>query len=1080
MAELVSRRHNLGVQFYGRSGQEQYGLDIVERRLNHRRTLYQVKRYAVITPAKLRAAVVEYADSARPQGHTEPPRLFHPERFIVVTSAPVDHETKVVNELAVLQDEYAGDLDIECWGAEAISRVLRNEHHLVYAVFGGPWAKMYCGFDPGPPNAALPPALGLVDDPVAVLGLDALEADANEVATSNRSKAARLYGLVADGLKAGNFPGHATILRVRQAETEIEDGRFATAFNTLFDMTLGRVRTGERRALGHLQHLWPRLKDFLDAAAHHRMSLLESIDGWYERGCNPEADLVSLRALEAAGDEHVAVLCCLVLEQLVVDGWYDFTPPRPSAVSPDDDPANAIAALAETRELASRMDSSDPEIRARLACAVADAALTADAGVDDVLRVFGTVVENAIGGRLRHARGLVVSRVAHALGVRGAIERADNYWRYSILASSEHELYGDARGAMRASRLLLQDDGRYSRTPLHVATSALPSRKCLIDSPFDPAHIALEAAHAGRLREAFGDTRRYLWQSRLSGHLQEELNALSLFGDVLVATGQKTAAVEFYIAGGAAAKAVKHAKDLDEPADVRAGLTSGVRRRRNAAVQVVGAQAAMIDDQDVTDLVNTLMPIADQWPQTRNIGPRPEVEALKAIAAFGVRIPDTSVDAILALAQPALATPTWAGEPVANLLIQTYWTIEQRREDLATALTSMLRQTTPPESLWTLVANLPEDAREPLLPTITELADTEDPAAIQTLATWGNATPAVQLAARRACAALLRMPVGVTRSTTVLGTWESTTVDLLLGLLGTEQPVAVLPDELTADKCQLAGGVLYVTTTVVAPTSPPNTPPQTPLDTQDDPQPQDEAANTAASPPTALATAVALHLTATIEDTHYGAAPRAQSVRALRRILEHIPAETTATLVSRLAAVSKTPNFNASDLAAMEGNNPLSSVRINTGAHKLPGLAMVAAAEALALTQTPGTPTTPGGQAFVDQAVAASPAYLRSENRDMRILGALTLATLAQADPRYAALAAGLLSHPDDDVRALGVAHAPASSEMFTTLVDDPSMQVRAALARRALELPDPVRDMLAEDPRVEVRRTLTHFMSND
>ncbi|WP_406277312.1 hypothetical protein [Embleya sp. NBC_00896] len=50
----MSRRHNLGVHFYGRSGQEQYGLDIVERRLNHRRTLYQVKRYTIITPAQLR------------------------------------------------------------------------------------------------------------------------------------------------------------------------------------------------------------------------------------------------------------------------------------------------------------------------------------------------------------------------------------------------------------------------------------------------------------------------------------------------------------------------------------------------------------------------------------------------------------------------------------------------------------------------------------------------------------------------------------------------------------------------------------------------------------------------------------------------------------------------------------------------------------------------------------------------------------------------------------------------------------------------------------------------------------------
>ena len=49
MAEVIARQHNLGTYFYGRRGQTQYGLDIVERETDSRRSLYQVKRYQSVT-----------------------------------------------------------------------------------------------------------------------------------------------------------------------------------------------------------------------------------------------------------------------------------------------------------------------------------------------------------------------------------------------------------------------------------------------------------------------------------------------------------------------------------------------------------------------------------------------------------------------------------------------------------------------------------------------------------------------------------------------------------------------------------------------------------------------------------------------------------------------------------------------------------------------------------------------------------------------------------------------------------------------------------------------------------------------
>ena len=87
-AEVVSRSEGTStVHFYGRRGQKQHGLDIVQWRRGARPTLYQVKRYETINPAQLRKAVVTYAGPARSAGYSGPPRRFDPDRFVVLTSA---------------------------------------------------------------------------------------------------------------------------------------------------------------------------------------------------------------------------------------------------------------------------------------------------------------------------------------------------------------------------------------------------------------------------------------------------------------------------------------------------------------------------------------------------------------------------------------------------------------------------------------------------------------------------------------------------------------------------------------------------------------------------------------------------------------------------------------------------------------------------------------------------------------------------------------------------------------------------------------------------------------------------------
>jgi hypothetical protein len=90
----------------------------------------------------------------------------------------------------------------------------------------------------------------------------------------------------------------------------------------------------------------------------------------------------------------------------------------------------------------------------------------------------------------------------------------------------------------------------------------------------------------------------------------------------------------------------------------------------------------------VAEVVEMLLQLADGVWDAPVANPSPELDALEAVASFGVRIPETAVDGILAAAGPALTANTSASDIIANLLIWTYWAVETRRQDLAYLLWS--------------------------------------------------------------------------------------------------------------------------------------------------------------------------------------------------------------------------------------------------------------------------------------------------------------------------------------------------------------------------------------------------------
>ncbi|WP_143194907.1 hypothetical protein [Streptomyces sp. CB00316] len=129
------------IRGYGRSGQDQGGLDLIGRR-NGQTHVYQVRRIVSLSAPALRAAVTDFTGPPRTttpaEGWSE--RRFDAVRFVLATGCVVD-DTAVENELVALQEKYQGDIDIDLYDAGALSRSLRERPYLVAGVFGPEWAK---------------------------------------------------------------------------------------------------------------------------------------------------------------------------------------------------------------------------------------------------------------------------------------------------------------------------------------------------------------------------------------------------------------------------------------------------------------------------------------------------------------------------------------------------------------------------------------------------------------------------------------------------------------------------------------------------------------------------------------------------------------------------------------------------------------------------------------------------------------------------------------------------------------------------------------------------------------------------
>lgn len=616
------------IRGYGRSGQDQGGLDLIGRR-NGQTHVYQVRRIVSLPAPALRRAVTDFTGPPRTTTPAEgcSGRRFDAVRFVLATGCVVD-DTAVEDELVALQEKYQGDIDIDLYDAGALSRFLRERPYLVAGVFGQEWAKAFCGVE-APPVSSLPHGYALLNDPLEHLGLaDALHR-AQHLAETEPGPAAELFGDLAFELEDASFTGHADQLRTRQRDLLASAGQADAAFTVAATLMLDRYETGDRIFVD--QRL-ERLASDAGGMASHIYDVLKALADWFEYGYDLAPVTTALVTVVQASDPLAARLVLAVIEQIVADEH------------PDDHPAGLA-------DLASEIVASQSGLlRLRLECCLADLAIRAGHSSEEA---YADLDRRALGGRIPERFAVLVHmRRGRALALADLGSEAIEVYRRAVLAATREGLGGDARHALRSISFLSdQYNGGFKESSQAMLSARTVGAKGarLIDLSFNPAVSALEALVDDRLPDASRASHQWLWQDRISGALTDENLAHQRYGEVFNRAGETKHAVRQLVLAGRRKDARSAAASLLEYLDVRDLLEVRARWVCSAAAAVIGQQADLIPDDAVAGIAARLTEIVITSAQTGSTSFHPVQEALGALAALDERLPAASAQPVLPL-----------------------------------------------------------------------------------------------------------------------------------------------------------------------------------------------------------------------------------------------------------------------------------------------------------------------------------------------------------------------------------------------------------------------------------------------
>jgi hypothetical protein len=474
------------VSFYGRRGQKQYGLDIVGTARDGKVVVYQVKRFQTIAIEQIRTIVEEYAGAPTGRPPKLPARRFNADRFVLVISVPIEVDTTLTDEIHDLRLAYAAlGLEVEVFGAEHLSRSMRDSSGLIHAVFGPEWTRAFCGVDAAPNGSGAPSPFGLLEDPLEELNLVEAASRARQLADDEPRQAAELLSSVASELARAGYMGHGNVLE-REAGTILEaGGHSAEAFDVIWRIGVpGFLRTS---MVPYELRTWRgRLVD--DPVRSARATLLQCLADWYACAYDVSAIVTSLDALTGASDPDYASLTCVALEQAVADGLFTQDPPVSWVGNPmGDDAAEIVARLLKHGQRATEM-VKDRMWRCRLRCAVADAVLDIQrrGGSVEVMAAYETILSDAGAGRLPDtAAALAHARAAHAYAAVGDIKAAEDQWRRSFMNSIRAGYGGDARNALVSLEQAVLMVGIPDPAHLSTILAGVPNRRHFFEAGQD-------------------------------------------------------------------------------------------------------------------------------------------------------------------------------------------------------------------------------------------------------------------------------------------------------------------------------------------------------------------------------------------------------------------------------------------------------------------------------------------------------------------------------------------------------------------------------------------------------------------
>ena len=1050
------------VHVYGRRGQKQYGLDIVGQDRERGRFVYQVRRLKTIAPGAIRAAVVAYAGPPRGPhaGGIPTPRRFDAARFVLATAASIHDDTALVDEIAALQGEYQGDLDVQVVGIEHLSVKLRDAAAIVAAFFGRDWARAFCGVEPpqAPPGQAT--GFGLLEGPLAALNLEAAAAHAEGLRETQPAVAAEAHRAIADQLQASGYPGHAEIFRHRAGEDLLRAGDPDGGFDLFWQLGFDGLLRGDTHAR------LPELANWTlpppGGVRQAKLTVLRAALNWYGQGSDLTATTPALRALLDADDPHALALITIVTEQALVDGLYATDPPAPM-IGPATPQANLAELATELLALAHQaLDSPASPARAwraRLRCALADATLERfrRAGVPaSVAQTYGQLIADTTAGRIPPGPAAVVhARAGRAHAAAGEPDQAIDSWRRAVIAALP-DFGGDAREAFQSLTQVVDSQGRWFVPDLERISQAVPNRRTFLGAAYDPAVVALDDLRGGRAQSAFRNARRCVWEARLSGHLYDGW-ALIVFADVMKAAGRPAAELTIRIAAGDGKNAAAAAAALSDWVDLRDELHYGPPWVVAAAAQALAAEADLVPDDVLDPIVGRLLDLAATAATAPLIAGQPSREAFQALAAFAGRAMPHRFDEVAQLAEPHLERETSLTEPAIAIVRGLYRGVPERRGHLTGLLKAAVGQPNPGHA-WEAIGVLrqPGDALEAIA---RERAVTGDADALDALARWQLHTPEVRAAARRSVAVLLRTPVGHQRNSWDFGgssaTLTATKVAVLVG--GGDQDDDLPPAELAA----------------------------LPSSAAEDPADPDDAAVMAAGAVQPLAAAVLDKLLDLAGDRYDMAVERVDAVQALDILIPVLPGATMLHVAQRLMVLAHDPEFGFQDDAEIYGRDPLRGIRMNLGGRNLASRALYTAVQAYRRAVT-GDPALADAELAMDMLLLGETMLRSDDDAEATTAGGglAVLSGLAPVDLHR------LAAHRLASVRAIAI-HGWADAEgqppgLPAQLAADPSALVRRRVAQFASTVltrlgpvaAEPILEQLRADRAWSVRYHLTRSLT--